>query len=120
MILIVDDNEQLARALSTALKKRGYKGVTASNGGEAYAHLKSGSCQCMLLDICMPDINGIELLLLMQSEGIKTPTIVMTGFSDFEEEELSQFDSVVAFRSKPFLLADMMALVSEHTHVCDP
>ena len=87
---------------------------TASNGLEAYGHLKAPDCKCMLLDINMPKINGVELLLLMQSEGIDVPTIVMAGFTDFDEEEFKQFANVVRFMAKPFDMDEMIAAIREH------
>ena len=114
MILVVDDDPTIVEMLSMALIDEGYRVETASDGAEAYSHLKSPDCKCMLLDVNMPRINGIELLLLMQAEGIQIPTILMAGFSDFEEQEMTQFDSVVKFMSKPFKLNEMLDVIRKH------
>jgi DNA-binding NtrC family response regulator len=59
----------------------------------------------------MPKINGVELLLLMQSENIEVPTIVMAGFSDFDEKEMKEFANVVRFMQKPFEIDDMLEAI---------
>ena len=111
MVLVVDDDARIVDLLRTALDKEGYRVETACDGVEAYQHLKAPDCKCMLLDINMPRLNGAELLLLMQSEGIKIPTIVMAGFRDFEEDEMKQFESVVKFMPKPFRIDDMLKAI---------
>lgn len=111
MVLVVDDDVSLARLLETALQKEGYRVETAANGVEAYKKVQSPDCKCMLLDINMPQLNGVELLMLMQAEGIAVPTIVMAGFPDFNESEMKQFESVVAFLGKPFSMEKLAATI---------
>ena len=113
MILVVDDDQNIVRALRRRLRKSGYEVVSAGDGLEAYSHIKSPRCKCMLLDINMPRINGAELLLLMQAEGINVPTIVMAGFVDFDEDEMKQFSNVVKYLPKPFEMREMVSAVEE-------
>ena len=114
MILIVDDDDQLRSLLETALKDVGFRVETAVDGVDAYKHLTSEDCRCMLLDVNMPRINGIELLLLMQSEGLQVPTIVMAGHGDFAEDEMWSFANVKAFMPKPFSIADLVKAIQTH------
>lgn len=114
MILVVDDDSNLVKTLSTVIKKEGYSVTTASDGVEAYKHLKSPDCKCMLLDVNMPNINGIELLVLMQLEGINTPTILMAGFDDFNEGEMKQFTNVVHYMHKPFETDEMLGSIRKY------
>ena len=87
------------------------EGEGSSHGDEAFQHLKSPDCKCMLLDVNMPRINGVELLLLMQAEDIHIPTIVMAGFEDYDEEEMKQFTNVVSLLHKPFDLDDALTAI---------
>jgi two-component system, LuxR family, response regulator FixJ len=114
MILIVDDDENIVHSLCRALSRRGYDVKSASNGVAAFEMLRSPDCRCMLLDVNMPKVNGVELLLLMQAEGIEIPTIVMAGFQDFAEDEMKQFDNVVKFFGKPFPLKEMIDTVAQY------
>lgn len=111
MILVVDDDSTIVRSLRRALERRGYEVRSASNGVEAYELAMAPDCQCMLLDINMPKLNGAELLMLMQAEGVEVPTIVMAGFPDFDEEEMQEFSGVKRFFSKPFAMKEMLDAV---------
>lgn len=112
MILIVDDDKLVVRSITRVLKKD-FKIETACDGVEAFQLLKSPDCRCMVLDIKMPRINGIELLMLMQAEGIKVPVIVMAGFSDFTEKEIKAFPNVVSFFHKPFEYQDLIKAIKK-------
>jgi len=114
MILVVDDEPDLRKVLSRSLVHHGYRVETAADGAEAFDHLKSPDCKCMLLDINMPRINGVELLLLMQAEDIHIPTIVMAGFDDYDETEMKQFANVATLLHKPFQLDDALDAIKEY------
>lgn len=114
MILVVDDEQGIVQTLRTALELEGFRVETAGDGVEAFRHLRDPDCRCMLLDLRMPRVGGAELLLLMQSEGIRVPTIVTSGFKDFEEDEMKQFANVVAFFQKPFELDELLQAVRKH------
>jgi len=114
MVLVVDDDKVIAEALRALLAQEGYTVKAVHNGGEAYAYARSPDCRCMLLDINMPHINGIELLLLLQSEGVKLPTIVMAGTGDFSGTEMKQFANVRKFLHKPFNMDEMLKTVKEY------
>ena len=114
MILVVDDDKEIVKLLQTAIENAGYEVDTAADGLEAYQQMKSRNYDCMLLDISMPKINGAELLLLMQAEGISLPAIVMATFPGFDKEEMRQFANVVEFFSKPFEMKDMIQAIRKH------
>ncbi|MBM4143601.1 MAG: response regulator [Lentisphaerae bacterium] len=114
MVLVVDDNDAVVITLRELLQKEGYEVKTAHDGLEAYALVKLPECRCMLLDVNMPRINGVELLLLMQAEGIDVPTIVMAGFDDFDEPEMKQFQNVVRFFHKPVEAEPLLRVVRRY------
>lgn len=114
MILVVDDDAGITSLLRQMLECEGYRVETAANGVQAFDLVKSPDCSCMLLDVNMPKINGPELLLLMQAEGIEVPTVVMAGFAEFEEEEMKQFGNVVTLLQKPFETDDMLKIIRKY------
>ena len=111
MILVVDDDMVISEVLRKWLEGEGFDVTTCSDGQQAYDKLKEDGVECMILDINMPLINGVELLLLMQAEGIDVPTVVMAGFDDFDEKEMKQFGNVVRFFPKPFEMEEMVRTV---------
>jgi DNA-binding NtrC family response regulator len=114
MILVVDDDQTIVETLRSMLEREDYAVMTAADGFEAHELLREHECKCMILDVIMPKLNGIELLLLMQAEEIIVPTIVMAGFEDFEDQEMHQFSNVVAFYPKPFRLEDILETVRKY------
>lgn len=113
MILVVDDDKVLTQLLKTLLEDAGYEVRLAYDGETAYHHLKEPKCRGMLLDIRMPGVNGAELLMLMAAENIRVPVIVISGFPDFDEEEMKQFPNVKKFFHKPLYPEDVLAAVRE-------
>jgi CheY-like chemotaxis protein len=80
-VLITDDDD-LARAyFSSALDRAGYRVLVASNGGEALALLESATIAALLLDVFMPERDGLETLLIARRISPKTRIVVMSGRS---------------------------------------
>ncbi len=114
MILVVDDDHAILKLVRELLEGEGFEVRTAHDGASAYQQLKDHSCKGLLLDLLMPRINGAELLMLMQAEGIKLPVIVMAGSPDFDEEEMKEFSNVKRLLHKPFYPEDLLAAVREY------
>lgn len=111
MILVVDDDKRTARTLRIWLEGEGFEVATAEDGLKAYGLAKHPECQCVLLDITMPRINGVELLLLLQEEGVQVPVIIMTGLEDVTECEMKDFNNVTSLLHKPFSIGDMLSAI---------
>jgi DNA-binding response OmpR family regulator len=114
MILVVDDDKRIVEMLKTLLEDDGYTVETASDGAEAHEIAGSPECECIVLDINMPNFNGPSLLLVLQSEGVQVPVIVVTGEHGFSLKEMQQFENVVAFLEKPVAGDAFMAAVKQH------
>lgn len=79
LILVVDDEKSIRKALSEILVTEGYKVDEAVDGLEAFNLIKAKKYDCVLSDIKMPKLDGIELLEKLQSEGITVPIIMISG-----------------------------------------
>ena len=113
MIVVADDDRAVTQLVSQVLHQAGYLVMPAYTGEEAYRYIKRPDCVGLVLDLRMPEISGAELLMLMASEGINLPVIVIAGFPDFDEDELRQFPNVRRFFHKPFLPEDILAAVRD-------
>jgi DNA-binding response OmpR family regulator len=84
LVLVVDDEESVLDSLQSILEKAGYRVVTAQNGQKALEKAQFIPFDAILVDLKLPDINGIDLLLRLPKnrEMIK---IIITGFSTPEE-----------------------------------
>jgi len=117
MILVVDDDHTMTELLSELLSAEGYEVRVAHNGTDAFKHVRDPRCKGLLLDMHMPGINGPELLLLLEAEGIRRPTLIMTSDPDFDEAEMKQFANVRRLFHKPLYPEDVLDAVR---HYCEP
>jgi class 3 adenylate cyclase len=85
-ILVVDDNESNRDLLSRRLVHEGHEVTTAASGSEAFATLETESFDVILLDLLMPDMNGVEVLerLKLDPRWRTTPVIIISGLSEMD------------------------------------
>ncbi|MDE3058482.1 MAG: sigma-54-dependent Fis family transcriptional regulator [Bacteroidota bacterium] len=81
-VLIVDDEAAFRDMLSALLIPQGYIITTAADGGEAINAVQAAPFDCVLLDVKMPRINGLEVLEFIKAHYIDTQVIMLTGVSD--------------------------------------
>lgn len=82
MILIVEDDPATHRALPILLLSRGYTSRIASTLAEGLEQIKRAAPKFLLLDLLLPDGNGIEILEYIKSNNIKTKCAVVTAYLD--------------------------------------
>ena len=83
-ILIVEDHEILKNELSKKIQAAGYESLMASNGDDALALVIKEQPSCILLDISLPTINGLEVLRLIRQSGelgSTIPVILLTNLN---------------------------------------
>ena len=83
-ILVVDDDPGLRQLYKTVLSRQGYDIRVAASGADALMSLEMAIPDVILLDLAMPDMDGITLLRLIRRtpEWAKVPVIVLTAFTD--------------------------------------
>ena len=80
-ILIIDDDQALHRVFTRILQKQGYSVDTAETGNEALEKIRSGVFDVALIDMKLPDINGLDLLPILQRDAPSMVKIMITGSS---------------------------------------
>jgi len=80
-ILIVDDDRRMARTVGDILKVKGYQAETAFSGSEALKKIKETHFDCVLTDVKMPGINGVELYQAIKEIRPYLPVVLMTAYS---------------------------------------
>lgn len=88
-ILVVDDEPDFLEMITVRLEASGYEVVAASNGKEAVKVLKKEKPDAVLLDILMPDIDGLKVLRWIRSNNKKLPVFMITAFSNEERFRLA-------------------------------
>jgi len=101
LIYVVDDNVSICRALKLLLKAYGFKVETFTNaaGFLAYKHPRQQSC--LILDIRLPDINGLTLQEMMAKRGITIPIIFITGHGNIPMSVKTMKAGAIDFLPKP-------------------
>lgn len=80
-ILIVDDDDDLRNSLSIILKQQGTQVTTMADGQSALAAAKTTSFDLILIDVVMPDMNGLETLKVLRGIAPQSRMVMMTGFA---------------------------------------
>lgn len=109
-LLIVEDEEELRHILMEGLQFEGYACSGAENAETALSLLKENAFKCIISDINMPDINGIQLYKQVYENSFHGKFIFMTGYGLDEtmKRVVNQADGILF---KPFQLSDLMALL---------
>lgn len=113
-ILVVDDDSNAVRILKDKLTAAGYDVIPASNGVEGYAKAKSERPDLILLDIMMPEVDGITVLqrLKFDPQTDSIPVIIMTAKGE-KMENLAKMEGAVAYLTKPFVFSALLAEVQK-------
>jgi two-component system nitrogen regulation response regulator NtrX len=97
-VLIVDDEKNIRATLARSLRLEGYRTDEAGNGIEALQALDGGGIDLVLLDMQMPEMDGLALLTEMRRRGLATPAIVLTAHGSIERAvsavKLGAFDFI--------------------------
>ncbi|MCK4307474.1 response regulator transcription factor [candidate division WOR-3 bacterium] len=116
-ILLVDDDEDFAETLNFYLTQKGYLVNTANSSKEAFNKLKSEIPDVILLDIMLPDINGIEMCkeLKADSDLSSIPVIMVTAKRKRKYIEDSMKTGADGYIPKPFNLPRLIERIEELT-----
>lgn len=107
-ILLVDDDELLRSAVPAMLEHLGHAVEAVDSGRAALARLGQGfNPDCMILDMNMPDMNGLETLHHLRSAGHALPVLIASGFLGPQETEAIKGDHNVAAIAKPFSMEEI-------------
>ena len=85
-LLVVEDEIQLADALSEILKRNMYSVDTAYDGISGLDNALTGVYDCILLDIMLPGMDGMEVLRRLRSEKVSTPVLLLTARSEVDDK----------------------------------
>lgn len=83
-ILVVDDEPDLVAAIKARLEKSGYQVIPAYSGGEALKALRQEKPDAVILDILMPEPDGLKVLKKIRMHDKKLPVFILTGLKDKE------------------------------------
>ncbi len=110
-ILVIDDDEDICLYLKEFLTREGYRVTTVTQPREALPEIKDGRHQIVLLDVRMPEINGVELLRQLRAIDSDVCVIVMTAYPSVESAVDTMKADAFDYLRKPFDLEQLRSVI---------
>lgn len=111
LVHIVDDEDAIRRSASFMLKTSGYAVETWATGVAFLKEVRHIEAGCVLLDVRMPDMDGLEVQQALLERGVTMPVIVLTGHADVSIAVRAMKAGAVDFLEKPFEKAVLIAAI---------
>jgi two-component system, LuxR family, response regulator FixJ len=113
IVYLVDDDEAIRRSAGFMLKTSGFKVAAFASGVDLLKEVKDLSPGCILLDVRMPEMDGLQVQETLKDRGIGFPVIVMTGHGDVTVAVQAMKAGAVDFIEKPFEKAVLLSAIDE-------
>ena len=110
-IMIVDDDTEVLKTLIKMISKRGYQGFPFESASNALDFLKVKKMDLIIVDLKMPEIDGIQFLDRAKRIHFETPVILITGFSTVDTAVLAMEKGAFDYISKPFELKKIYGVI---------
>jgi len=112
-ILLIDDDKSILRILSRTLTKHGYDTDTAETGKEAEEKTTLNSYDLALIDVKLPDVDGLDLLKKIHECRPEMMKIILTGFASMENGAKALERGADAYLVKPVKPEDLLRILEE-------
>lgn len=108
-ILVVDDEPSIVDSVSTALRYEGFDVQTATTGRAALAAAQEDTPDLVVLDVMLPDLDGLEVTRRMRADGLRVPVLFLTARDALEDKLAGLTIGGDDYMTKPFSLAEVVA-----------
>jgi FixJ family two-component response regulator len=102
LISIVDDDEEIREATKALLRSLGYRAATFASAEEFLQSDSLGDTACLIADVQMPGLSGVDLQCWLTAQGVKIPTIIITAFPEEGTRARAMTAGAVGYLGKPF------------------
>ncbi|SHK20549.1 DNA-binding response regulator, OmpR family, contains REC and winged-helix (wHTH) domain [Hathewaya proteolytica DSM 3090] len=109
-ILLVEDEEKIARFVELELKHEGYQVIKANNGREGLEISEQGKAELVLLDIMLPELNGLEVLRRLRKTS-DVPVIMLTARDAIMDKVAGLDGGADDYITKPFAIEELLARI---------
>jgi DNA-binding response OmpR family regulator len=111
-VLIVEDEPDIVRGLRDALEFEGFEVVATGKGEEGVGIMRDGGCDCVILDLMLPDINGYQVCEEIRRFNALVPIIILTARGQ-ESDKIRGLDAGADdYMTKPFSVGELLARIS--------
>ena len=116
-VLLIEDNEELASSISEFLGREGYICEVSYNIVDAQDKLISFQYDCVLLDIMLPDGNGLQILSFIRAERIQSSILILSAKNSLDDKIAGLEEGADDYLTKPFHLPELHARLRAITGV---
>ena len=113
LISIVDDDQAVRQSIGRLMRSLGFTAETFNSAAAFLNSSRLDQTACLITDINMPEMTGVELYERLTDAGRAIPTILITAYPDETVRERALNDGVVCYLPKPFDEADLLLCVRE-------
>lgn len=113
LITVVDDDASLRSALESLIRSLGYNVRSFSSADEAFASEIAQSSDCVITDIQMPGISGIELEARLRATGASPPVILITARAEPELLAAARASGAICILRKPFDASSLIGCIEK-------
>ena len=113
LVHIVDDDDAVRRSAAFMLKHSGYAVESYVSGIDFLKHAKDAGRGCVLLDVRMPEMDGLEVQQEMAARGIDMPVVILTGHGDVGVAVKAMRAGAVNFIEKPYEKEALLLAIEE-------
>ena len=110
-ILVADDDSQICEALERSLRYEGYKVVTVQDGGLAISEIEENPPSLLVLDINMPEVDGIQVTRYVRSIGIDIPICILSARDEVQDRVAGLEAGADDYMTKPFAFEELLARI---------
>lgn len=110
-ILVIEDETKVARALREGLETERYAVTVAATGEEGFFLASQGSFDLVLLDLMLPQRDGIDVLATLRTCGVQTPVFVLTARDAVDDRVLELDRGADDYLIKPFAFSELLARI---------
>ncbi|MBE6050732.1 MAG: response regulator transcription factor [Clostridium sp.] len=110
-LLIAEDDIDISKALVKILEKSNYSVDAVFNGKDAYEYAILGNYDGIILDIMMPEMDGIEVLTKIRSNGLSVPVLLLTAKSEIDDRVTGLDAGADDYLPKPFAVSELLARI---------
>jgi FixJ family two-component response regulator len=112
IVMIVDDNESIRRAARRLIKSYGFPVETFASAEDFLSSGRLHETACLVLDVQMPGLNGLELQSRLITDGHQVPIIFITAFNDENARAQALKAGALGYLVKPFEEADLLTAIN--------
>lgn len=112
-ILVADDEANIRLLFEAVLAEAGHEVVTVATGREAVRKILKDEYDLIILDIKMPDMNGLEVVQKLRALNKPTPVLICSAFKHLEDDYVIKTGGVSAYLTKPVNLQEVKTKIGQ-------